>query len=161
MWVGIRGVALLFLLAQPWPSHGQDAEERLFWESVECESALQVQVYLETYPDGAYVDEARTCLERQRAAQETVFWESVVCDREAEVRAYLEVYPTGAYVEEARACLEGQLGLDRAARVLVQQGLASSGYTSGVADGQFGSATRTALRAWQAAKGFQATGYLD
>ena len=160
-WGGIRGVVLLFLLAQPWPSHGQDAEERLFWESVECESALQVQVYLETYPDGAYVTEARACLEQRRAAQETVFWESVVCDRKAEVRAYLEVYPNGAYVTEARACLEQGLGLDRAARILVQQGLTSSGYTSGLADGQFGPATRAALQAWQTAMGFEATGYLD
>ena len=97
---------------------------------------------------------------RAQDARETLFWESVVCDREAEVRVYLEVYPAGAYVAEAWACLEEQLGLDRAARILVQQGLASLDYAAGAADGLFGPATRTALRQWQRGKGFAATGYL-
>ena len=93
-------------------------------------------------------------------ATETVFWTSVECESKLQVQAYLEVYPGGAYVDEARACLEGQLGLDRAARVLVQRGLASLDYSAGVADGLFGPATRRAIRAWQAAKGFATTGYL-
>ena len=94
---------------------------------------------------------------------ETLFWESVECGRASEVQVYLEQYPTGAYVAVARACLEGQLGLDRAARVLVQQGLAAVGQEPGPADGLFGgegSRTREALRAWQAAKGLAATGYM-
>ena len=91
---------------------------------------------------------------------ETQFWTSVVCEREGEVRVYLRVYPGGAYVNEARACLEQGLGLNRAARVLVQQGLASLGYAPGPADGQFGPATRRAVWEWQEAKGFAETGYL-
>lgn len=93
-------------------------------------------------------------------ARETLFWRSVVCDREAEVRVYLEVYPNGAYVEEAWACPEGQLGLDRAARILVQRGLTALDYKVGAADGLFGPTTRVALRQWQAAEEFDATGYL-
>ena len=50
--------------------------------------------------------------------------------------------------------------MDRAARVLVQQGLASLEYSVGAADGLFGPATRGALREWQRGKGFVATGYL-
>ena len=91
---------------------------------------------------------------------ETVFWESVECESVREVELYLEIYPTGRYVAEARACQEGQLGLDRAARRLVQQGLAALEYEVGAADGLFGPATRAALRDWQAGKGFAATGYL-
>ncbi len=94
---------------------------------------------------------------------ETLFWESVECGRASEVQAYLEQYPTGAYVAAARACLEGQLGLDRAARVLVQQGLAAVGQEPGPADGLFGgegSRTREAIRAWQADKELAATGYM-
>ena len=91
---------------------------------------------------------------------EEVFWRSVVCERAGEVRLYLETYPQGRYVVEARACLEGQLGLDRAARVSVQQGLTALEYEVGAADGLFGPATRAALRAWQTGKGFAATGYL-
>ena len=91
---------------------------------------------------------------------EEVFWGSVECQSARQVQAYLEVYPTGRYVAEAWGCLEGQLGLDRAARILVQQGLAALDYSAGVADGLFGPATRRAIRAWQAAKAFEATGYL-
>ena len=91
---------------------------------------------------------------------ERVFWQSVECKSARQVQAYLEVYPTGRYLTEAYTCLEGQIGLDRAARKLVQQGLTALAYAVGAADGLFGPATRKALREWQAGKGFTATGYL-
>ena len=95
---------------------------------------------------------------------EEVFWQSVVCERAREVRLYLETYPTGRYVTEAWVCLEQQLGLDRAARRLVQQGLAAAEHDPGPADGLFGAKpstrTRQAIRAWQAAKGMEETGFL-
>ncbi len=59
--------------------------------------------------------------------------------------------------------VETELGLDRAARVLVQQGLLEAGQEPGPADGMFGgeqTRTRQAIRAWQAAKGLAETGYL-
>ena len=95
---------------------------------------------------------------------EDVFWRDVVCERELEVQAYLETYPDGAYVSEARACLERGLGLTRMERVAVQRGLAEVGQEPGPADGLFGgpeTKTRQAIRAWQAAKGMDATGYLS
>ena len=91
---------------------------------------------------------------------EDVFWQSVECKSKRQVQAYLEVYPTGRYLAEAWACQEGQLGLDRAERRLVQHGLAALDYSAGVADGLFGPATRRAIRTWQGAKEFAATGYL-
>ena len=91
---------------------------------------------------------------------EDVFWRSVECKSARQVQAYLEVYPTGRYLAEAWECQEGQLGLDRTERKLVQQGLATLDYSAGVADGLFGPATRRAIRAWQEAKEFTATGYL-
>ena len=94
---------------------------------------------------------------------EDLFWRSVECQSRLQVQAYLEVYPTGRYVAEAWACLEGQLGLDRADRVLVQQGLAAVGHDPGPADGLFGgetTRTRQAIRTWQATKGLAETGYL-
>ena len=92
---------------------------------------------------------------------EDVFWRDVVCDRELEVRAYLKAYPNGAYVSEAWACLEQGLGLTE--RIRVQEGLQAAGQEPGPADGLFGgpeTKTRRAIRAWQAAKGMDATGYL-
>ena len=91
---------------------------------------------------------------------EEEFWKSVECENTPKVQAYLETYPNGAYVAEARGCLEGQLGLDWAARMLVQQGLAAVGHDPGPVDALFGPATRQALQDWQAGKGFAATGYL-
>ncbi len=56
--------------------------------------------------------------------------------------------------------VEEALGLDRAARVLIQRGLAELGLAVGYADGLFGKKTRGAIREWQAAKRLEATGYL-
>ena len=56
---------------------------------------------------------------------------------------------------------ESALGLDRAARRVIQEGLAASGFDAGAADGLFGPGTRRALREWQSARGVPATGYLD
>lgn len=120
---GLVWIAILLFFMQASPVVGQTDEEieDVLWESVECKSARQVQAYFEVYPTGRYVAEAHDCLEQQRLREERkieeVFWRSVEC--ESRRQAYLEVYPRGRYLAEAWACLEGQLGLDRAARVLV------------------------------------------
>ena len=94
---------------------------------------------------------------------EEVFWQSVVCEDAVEMQLYLEEYPGGTYAAEAWACLEAGLGLDQAARRLVQRGLAAVGQAPGPADGLFGgpgAQTREAIRGWQAAKRLEATGYV-
>ena len=60
----------------------------------------------------------------------------------------------GSVVEEG-------LGLGRAARREVQEGLQAGGFDPGGADGMFGPRTRAAIRNWQASRGAPATGYLD
>ena len=57
--------------------------------------------------------------------------------------------------------VEEALGLDRAARRQIQQGLRSAGFDPGGADGLFGSRTRAAIRGWQSSRGARPTGYLD
>ena len=57
--------------------------------------------------------------------------------------------------------VEESLGLDRAARRQVQEGLEAAGFDPGGADGMFGPRTRAAIRSWQSSRGVQATGYLD
>ena len=57
--------------------------------------------------------------------------------------------------------VEAALGLDRAMRRRVQQGLGTAGFSPGPADGVFGPGTRAAIRRWQASRGAAATGYLD
>ena len=61
----------------------------------------------------------------------------------------------------AARTVEDAVSLDRSARRLVQVGLAAAGFTPGPADGVFGPGTRDAIRAWQAARGAPASGYLS
>ena len=56
---------------------------------------------------------------------------------------------------------EDGLGLGRAARREIQEGLRAAGFDPGGADGLFGPRTRAAIRSWQASRGARATGYLD
>ncbi len=71
-----------------------------------------------------------------------------------------EHYLRAATGVEPRA-VEAALGLDRASRRLVQQGLTRAGFSPGPADGVFGPATRAAIRGWQTSRDASATGYLD
>ena len=57
--------------------------------------------------------------------------------------------------------VEEGLGLDRATRRLIQQGLGAEGFDAGVADGLFGPRTRAAIRSWQSSRGIRPTGYLN
>ena len=57
--------------------------------------------------------------------------------------------------------VEEGLGLDRATRRQIQQGLRGAGFDPGGADGVFGPRTRAAIRNWQSARATRATGYLD
>ena len=57
--------------------------------------------------------------------------------------------------------VEEGLGLDRASRREIQEGLQGGGFDPGGADGMFGPRTRAAIRSWQSSQGTRATGYLD
>ena len=57
--------------------------------------------------------------------------------------------------------VEDGLGLDRASRREIQEGLEVAGFDPGGADGMFGPRTRSAIRSWQTSRGTRATGYLD
>ena len=66
----------------------------------------------------------------------------------------------GVAAQDASA-VEAGLGLDRATRRLIQQGLRNEGFDPGAPDGLFGPRTREAISRWQQARGVPATGYLD
>ena len=68
---------------------------------------------------------------------------------------------TGGDLDDVAQTAEEELGLDRAARRVVQEGLIAAGFDPGAPDGIFGRSTRTALRRWQVAQGMEETGYLD
>ena len=58
------------------------------------------------------------------------------------------------------AQVEASLGLSRTQRIDIQRQLTKIGYNTGVADGLWGSKTRTALAKWQTANRAPATGYI-
>jgi peptidoglycan hydrolase-like protein with peptidoglycan-binding domain len=62
--------------------------------------------------------------------------------------------------EEAAEAAEAELGLDQAARRAVQENLTMLGYETRGIDGIIGPGTRAAIREWQDAQGFEATGFL-
>ncbi len=65
--------------------------------------------------------------------------------------------PTGTL---GGAEVEASLGLTRTQRVTIQRQLTSLGHNAGVADGLWGSSTRTAIRAWQKANRKTQSGYV-
>ena len=107
---------------------------------------------------------------------EFLFWESVKESRDpADLEAYLDQFPGGSFASlarnrlkrlsnpqvESKVATEGmEVVLDRKKKVLIQRGLASLKFNPGPADGMFGPMTRDAVRAWQRAKGYGATGKL-
>ena len=71
------------------------------------------------------------------------------------------VYLAASVAAQTPAQVEDGLGLDRAARRQVQEGLQAAGFDPGGVDGIFGPRTRSAIRRWQTSRGARATGYLD
>ena len=111
---------------------------------------------------------------------ELAYWRAAERSGKAEdFQAYLERYPNGVFAEFARDRLdemgsqagepqidpaygaEQALNLSRIRIRQVQQWLRATGHEPGSIDGAMGPRTREALRGWQQAKGFEATGYLD
>ena len=70
------------------------------------------------------------------------------------------VVPKKTKGEDEAVAAEKALGLDGAARMLVQRSLGALGFDAGPVDGEFGPKTRDAIGEWQEAKGYGVTGYL-
>lgn len=104
----------------------------------------------------------------QEAGSSAIGWaESYGSSAEARQRALSECGSRGGSGCTVRVwgcngpVVEDGLGLDRAARRQVQEGLQAAGFDPGGADGMFGPRTRAAIRSWQASQGVRTTGYLD
>ncbi len=112
------------------------AEERAFWDAVRAEDQPDsYRVYLERYPDGTFVEEARARLD-----------ELTRDDDDAKIQAAKE--------EESRVVASGIL------RLLVENRLQAAGFNPGPADGRFTDETRRAIRRFQSKFGLEVTGYV-
>jgi len=160
-------------------------EEALWRRVTRQDTVASYRNYLDRYPDGSHVDEARARLRDIRGAsaraEERAFWDEVVsANTVAAYRSYLQTYPDGAFVEDAQAALaeieqaEGnQAAIDAAAaeesrvlssrimRMLAERRLDELGLEPGRVDGQFNDRTRRAIRRYQQARDLPVTGYVD
>lgn len=129
---------------------------------------LALEDYLGRYPAGRYAAEARRLLSELReglSRQEPglVHWhpapdpdEPRLATREqAEIETLPPPPPSGPELAEQ------QLDLDRAQRREGQWALTALGFDTGGVDGIFGSRTRQSISAFQAARGLEATGFLQ
>lgn len=103
-------------------------------------------------------------------------WQATEVIRTVEAyQAYLSRYPSGQHAPEAQAAIaqilaepqrdarlvEDALGLSRAAKRAVQEGLAISGFDPKGIDGVFGAGSRAAIAGWQRRFGHAPNGFLN
>ncbi len=137
----------------PGPTIDPATTELMMWETVQNISVAEQQVaalnlYLETYPQGRFAQLAEIQIAALTSPTNTP---GPTPDREL-----VPDIPTGP----TPADIERGLGLNRDDRRAVQSALTMLGYDTRGIDGVFGNNTRQALRAYQRARGQQATGYL-
>ncbi len=115
---------------------GERERERQIWSVVQQENSVQgYRTYIDAFPDGDYVSEARAAIDRLSPR---------------------EVPQAGPGQSE-----ENSLGLTPATRRAVEQRLDAMGLRPGTVDGTFDGQTREAIRRYQRAAGLRATGYVN
>ena len=174
-----------------WPAVYDDLLSDFVFRPADGEPGGDGAGLAEVAPAGAEVASGGSDADRVAHEQETVFWESIRDSRDAaDFEAYKRRFPGGVYVELADNRLaalaaaaeaptlvsssssadgreaawqadERALGLDSGERRRVQRTLRVLGYDPGGVDGVLGNGTRAAIRAWQASRGVEATGYLS
>lgn len=112
----------------------------------------------------------------------TAYIEAQRLNTSSAYRSYLSKFPKGAYRANAEralanlgvpvtpqppvggnlsaASIEASIGLSRTQRILIQKQLTVIGFSTGVADGLWGTITRSAIVRWQTANKLTATGYV-
>lgn len=167
----------------------QERADRLYWQETGATGdEAGLRAYLRRFPDGLYADTAAARLgvledaaRGQAGAADRAAWDLATRDNTAESYAdYLQAFPDGTFAAEAAARLnalqtqaeqgddlarwqaaEEALGLNAAARRLVELRLDQLEMRPGDLDGTFDAKTRRALRRFQESRGLVPTGYLD
>ncbi|ORE92285.1 caspase domain-containing protein [Aurantimonas sp. 22II-16-19i] len=129
------------------------------------------EAYVETFPNGLYVANARKQIERLPAAPAdsslvASLGNAAPAPQPATEDLQAGLPAAGLAAGAAAAVISGEgteaiVGLDRALRKEVQLRLNLAGYNSGTPDGAFGPNTRNAIVAWQSARGVHVSGYLN
>ena len=167
----------------------QERADRAYWQETGAQGdETGLRAYLRRFPDGLYADTATARLgaleseaRDQAGAADAAAWDLAARDNTAEsYQDYLTAFPDGVFASEAQARLEAlqaeaaqgddlarwqaaeeALGLNAAARRLVEQRLDQLDMRPGDLDGTFDGKTRRAIRRFQESRGLVMTGYLD
>jgi len=145
-----------------------EIERRVWDEASKRDSAVLFEAYLNRFPNGAFTDLARVNLERLRstppaAAAPPPVTSPAVADTPpavADVANKASETPAAANTDAGSELTESALGLNRQAKVDIQQRLAAMGHDIDDIDGAFGSQTRQAIGAWQKEDGLPPTTFL-
>lgn len=163
--------------------------DRAFWQETGAKGdEAGLRAYLDRFPDGLYVDTAtarlgalETAARDQAGAADAAAWDLASRDNTAaSYQDYLLAFPDGVFASEAAARLadlqaaseqgddvarwqaaEESLGLNAAARRLVEMRLDQLDMRPGDVDGTFDAKTRRAIRRFQESRGLVASGFLD
>lgn len=166
-----------------------EQEDRAFWQQMGANGSEEgMQRYLQRYPDGLFVNQARETLaeleaeKRRRAnAADRQAWDIARgANTIGAFRAYLERNPNGAFVANAQERIrvlrqdedmaaanarnfrgEQALELDRITIRLIEAQLGRVGHTPGQVDGEIDGETRRAIRRFQRDADLEVTGYLS
>jgi len=132
------------------------ADRDLWAEAAAANTAAAYEDYLARYPRGEFAEAAQNRLTELRPAPAPA--PAPVQPREPEIQQPRQAAPARQPSQAELA--ESRLNLSRADRVTIQRRLNTLGYSTGGADGVFGSRTRSAIRGWQQRNGYAVTGYL-
>jgi len=121
----------------------QELEKTAFAQARSANTAEAYRNYLSRFPNGANRANAERALTRLGG--------SVTPGQPSPPPVTGDVRP---------ASVEAQIGLSRTQRMQLQTQLTALGYPTGVADGLWGSNTRTAIGRWQTANKLPSTGYV-
>ncbi|NEX47210.1 peptidoglycan-binding domain-containing protein [Pseudotabrizicola algicola] len=125
----------------------QELDQNAFREAQRVNTVAAYRSYLERFPNGTQRAAAERALARLGAP--------VTGTQPAPV-----VTPPATPPDASAASVEAGIGLTRAQRTTLQRQLTALGYPTGVADGLWGTNTRSAIQRWQTANKLNATGYV-
>ncbi|RAZ87281.1 hypothetical protein DPM33_26255 [Mesorhizobium hawassense] len=126
---------------------GWEIEQRVWDEASKRNTVAHYEAYLQQFPKGAFADLARLNLDQLKQRS------TIVADTKSDAsRSAATPQPPAAAGPENEAgteLTESAIGLDRQAKIDLQERLLAIGYDLDRADGDFGAKTRQAIGKWQ------------
>ncbi|RWK03010.1 caspase family protein [Mesorhizobium sp.] len=136
-------------------ARGWEIEQRVWDEASKRNTLAHYEAYLQQFPKGAFADLARLNIDQLKKPPITVGKApAAVADTESDApRSAMAAQPPAAAgnpeTDAGTELTESAIGLDRQARIDLQERLLATGYDLDEADGDFGIKTRRAIGRWQ------------